>query len=179
MVNSKLADIALAGVLVCSIALNLYQTQKIHSLSASTGHSLQEGSLVPVLAVKDFDGNDIRLQPGKLPLILYFFSESCSWCERNTAHINELELRSRNRYRVVGVSLSSDNVREYALRHGFVFPVYGTPSRSTLEPYKIEGTPQTVVVSPEGRVIASWTGAYNGRVRQELQQSLGIRLNAD
>jgi hypothetical protein len=37
-------------------------------------------------------------------------------------------------------------------------------------------TPQTIVISPEGRVLKNWTGSYGEQVQAELEEYFQIRL---
>jgi peroxiredoxin len=178
MFASRLIDTLLLGALCCSIGLNVVQTQRIRALSAPPAEALERGIEAPPLAVKTLDGNETELRAGAQPLILYFFSESCHWCERNAGHVRSLESQARGRYRLAGVSLTEKDVRGYAVRHGFTFPVYAASNPAALEPYKIRGTPQTVVISPDGRIVASWTGAYTGKTRESIEKTLAIRLGA-
>jgi peroxiredoxin len=177
MFGYKMMDVVLLGALGCSVALNVVQTQKIRGLTAQPPGAALKGARVPPLAVKTADGSDGVIAPGDLPLVLYFFTDSCQWCERNVENLKAIESQTRGRYQLIGVSLSQTDLRAYGARHGFSFPLYVGPHAESLASYSIKGTPQTVVVSPEGRVMESWTGAYMGKVKESVERALGVRLD--
>lgn len=58
----------------------------------------------------------------------------------------------------------------------FTFPVYNDLSPHSTSSYKLGGTPQTLVISSEGRILKSWFGAYSGPVAQEVEEYFSIRL---
>jgi peroxiredoxin len=161
---------------VSSVALNLYQTRKIRELSGGLNDPLAEGSQVAPLTVKDLDGRAAVLESSNLPVILYFFSENCQWCESNARNVNLLEEQTRGRYRLFGISLSNENLPEYVKRHGFGFPVYLAPPADGLLQYKLKGTPKTVIVASNGQVMKAWTGAYTGTQKDSIEDFLDVRL---
>jgi hypothetical protein len=177
MVQSKIIAVLRTGTLAGSIALNIFLAHRI--LSAPTPHTLEAGSKLPSLAVRDLAGISTEIRAGGLPLIVYFFDESCVWSERNVEDIKVLERKTRGRYRLVGISLSNNDLRQYMDRHGLVFPVYIRPAALAFEPFRIQGTPQTVLISAEGRIIANWTGAYMDEIRRSIQETLAIQLDAN
>jgi hypothetical protein len=58
----------------------------------------------------------------------------------------------------------------------FRFPVYMRLSADTLQAYKLGGTPQTLVISGEGRVQKNWMGAYNGATKTDIETFFRIKL---
>ena len=172
----RLMDVAFMGALLCSMSLNVVQTQKIRQLTAVPEEALKKGARMPPIAAKTVDGEDAVIAPAKVPLVLYFFSESCRWCEANSQKLNALERQVRGRYEVAGVSLSKVNLRGYASRHVLSLPLYHSADADALAQYGIKGTPQTVLLSPDGRVIESWMGAYRGAVKESVERTLDVRL---
>jgi hypothetical protein len=63
-------------------------------------------------------------------------------------------------YRFVGLSLSDTGLTEYVTKNELEFPIYAGLSPETIKSYKLGGTPQTIVISPEGKVLQDWAGAY-------------------
>ena len=105
---------------------------------------------------------------GSKPVVLYVFSPTCSWCERNLASISSLAERAGNRYRFVGISLPSSGKGHSP---SFAFPVVLT---SGAVPFR--ATPQTLVLDSGGRVVKSWMGAYIGNTKAEIEQYFSLEL---
>jgi len=42
--------------------------------------------------------------------------------------------------------------------------------------YKVGGTPNTLVISPEGRVLKNWRGAYMDDLQREVEQYFEVEL---
>jgi hypothetical protein len=42
--------------------------------------------------------------------------------------------------------------------------------------YGVQGTPHTLVVSPRGKILASWAGAYAGRVRDSVSRFFHVSI---
>ena len=66
----------------------------------------------------------------------------------------------------------AENLREHPLG----FPVYTKLAADVTWNYKLGGTPQTILVSPQGKVLRNWSGAFAGRQRDELQRYFPVRL---
>ncbi len=37
-------------------------------------------------------------------------------------------------------------------------------------------TPQTIVISPQGKVLKSWVGAYHDKTQREVETEFGVLL---
>lgn len=173
----------LTALLVCSVALNVYLTFKVkryeNVVSSLKGEgSLAVGSSVPSIEAKDLDGRTATLafNGEGAPTVLYVFRPECGWCERNSQSVNALAAQAGDKYRFVGLSLSSKELKEYAARHGIKFPVYTDLPFSVTSAYKLSGTPQTIIVSPDGRVVRNWMGAYTGEFQHEVESFFGVSL---
>jgi hypothetical protein len=46
----------------------------------------------------------------------------------------------------------------------------------TLKAYKLRSTPQTIVVSPEGKVLQNWVGAYVGGQKSQVEAFFHVSL---
>jgi hypothetical protein len=84
--------------------------------------------------------------------------------------------QTSQRYRPIGVSLKEEGLDEYVRKHAWAFPVYSGISRDAIQYFRFRSTPTTVVISPGGRVLHSWTGAYGGALLEEVQAALKVRL---
>lgn len=174
---------AILALLVCSVLINLFQTKKIrqlrHNLSVLKAEGqLSVGARVPPIEGRDPDGNvvSLRYQDSEKPTILYVFSPKCVWCERNFQNVTALVSGSSGNYRYVGVSLAMDTLKDYLSTHDYGFPTYVGVSDDVMRAYKLGGTPQTIVVSREGEVLKTWSGAYTGSNKEEIESYFNTAL---
>jgi hypothetical protein len=107
------------------------------------------------------------------------FAPNCIWCARNLANLKALIAQGKVRHRFVGLSLTNDmlTLRHYVDDQRLDFPVF---ARLEGEPDAMRrlasSAPQTIVVSPEGIVIRSWTGAYTSDDAVEVESYFHLRL---
>lgn len=170
-------------LLICSVIMNVLQTQKIKKLRYSEAalradNDLQPDTLVPPIWATDTNGNTISMSYGdaEFPLIIYVLSPGCSWCTRNKNNVAALANGVLGKYRLLGLSLSSDGLKEYVEKNEITFPICSNLSYDTISSYKLGGTPETIVVSPQGKVIKFWRGAYEGKVKEEVESYFRISL---
>jgi hypothetical protein len=78
-------------------------------------------------------------------------------------------------YRFVGISVSPITA-EYASRTGLGNSLFLETASAPLEKFGIRGTPFTLVVSPEGKVLESWPGAYTGDTATKVERFFKVRL---
>lgn len=172
----------IAGLLlVSSIALNLFLGWKVVTLrrvvvSENREDQLQIGAAVPPIKAIAVDGNSalVKFGTGGIPTVLYFFSPGCDTCERNIENIKTLVTLKRHEYNFVGLSLSEDGLEQYVKDHDVNFPVFGRLGVETTLAYKLGRVPQTTVVSGDGRILANWHGAYDGKLRQNIESYFQI-----
>lgn len=110
------------------------------------------------------------------PTVFYVFSPSCVWCERNTQNINLVADQTRDSFRFIGLSLSDDGLQEYVTSHRFNFPVYTGVAPESAQMLGLGSTPQTIVISPDGRVQQNWVGAYASMTQPQVEGFFNVRL---
>jgi len=110
------------------------------------------------------------------PTVLYVFTPPCSWCARNLDNVKALVDKESDQYRFVGLSLSEEGLAQYTAKNDLHFPVYSGLSTEAKQAYKLSGTPQTIVVSPEGIVLKNWMGAYVGDQKSQLEAFFHVTL---
>lgn len=103
-------------------------------------------------------------------------SPSCIWCERNRKNIDELTKAKGKDSRFVGLSLSGEQLKEYVEEHHLNFPVYTGLKSDAIQALGLGGTPQTIVISPEGLVLKNWPGAYREQTQREVEDYFQVRL---
>lgn len=170
-------------LLIGSTVLNVLLSQKIRYLTntlreiESQGR-LEEGEAAPSFEVKDLTGKSIVLSysDSPLPTVLYVFTPQCRWCTENLANIKTLANETRGKYRLIGLSLNKDELNSYVEKNKFDFPIYTEISSAVESAYKFGSTPQTLVISPEGKVIKNWVGVYTGEVASEVESYFKVSL---
>jgi peroxiredoxin len=140
----------------------------------------QVGAWVPPLEVIDSSGKSTVLSYSKSvgPTVLYAFSPDCGWCKRNLTSVRALAEQTAGRYRFVGLSIGNAATTNHGYQHDVNFPVYVATSQASLSLYKLERTPHTLVISPDGYIVKSWQGAYIGETTQQLRDFFGVEIPA-
>jgi len=110
-----------------------------------------------------------------VPTVLYYFSPSCRWCNRNWANVEHLAAATRGRYRFVAVTTAAD-VRAVIAAHRLDVEVLGALDESRRRALGLGGTPQTVVISPQGVVQNVWVGAFADKTADEIGRFFTTRL---
>src|SRR5262249_38825740 len=110
------------------------------------------------------------------PTVLYVITPSCIWCRRNQPNIEKIAEAKANDFRFIGLSLAESGLKEYVDEHHLKFPVYTGLTAETVRSLGLGSTPQTIVVSPEGKILKVWTGAYMENLRPEVEAYFGIQL---
>lgn len=170
--------ILLAG----SLSLNVYQGWKLKGKTASPPappetKKLSAGMSIPVLSVTNTAGApDAISYSNAKPTVLYVFSPSCDWCQRNNANVNAIATLKDDSYRFVGLSLSDYQLLKYVETEHIAFPVYSGLAGELIERLGFSETPQLLVISSDGIVLKSWTGAFVKDVAQDVEGYFNIRL---
>lgn len=163
-------------LLVISVALNVVFARQLHALRQPVT-SLQPGERVPPLDVTALDGTPVRISfDGATPTLLYYFSPTCTWCERNWANVRTILNAGEGRVRVIGLSTTAKGVEQVLTRHDVRFDVYTGVSAQTMRAYHFGGTPNSILVSPAGIVLRSWPGAYRGALAAGIEKYFVLKL---
>jgi len=134
------------------------------------------GTQVLPLEASTTSGDKLKIAAsGALPTILYFFSTSCLWCERNWANVRALESRTRGNFVFIGISNSPDT-GEFVYEKALPFRCLTSVSEDVLRRNHIGGTPRTIVLSANGQVIGDWIGAYTPEVQTNIERFFGVQL---
>ena len=175
-----IAGLVLLGA---SVTLNVVLAHKVRSLLRprsleGSARLLEIGESVPPITARKVDGEieTISYSKSDRPTVLYVFTPACSWCARNLENIKTLRRLRGAEYRFIGLSLSREGVSSNLAVHGFDLSTYTDLSKDALEAYKLHGTPQTIVISPEGRVIQNWMGAYVGHQKSQIEAFFHVSL---
>jgi peroxiredoxin len=138
---------------------------------------LAVGTALPPLEVKDLTGETRTIDwAAAEPTVLYFFSPQCSWCAKNLDNVRRLEAELRGRYRFLGVSVVRADLDAYLESNPLDFPIYSEPTPEGLAEYGLAGVPWTIVVSAEGNLLQSWSGAYADQLRPAVEGFFDVEL---
>lgn len=163
-------------LLLMSVGVNMSLSQELRVSRREAAGSVLPGTMVPPMRGVTRQGIPTTIQPNSaMPTVFYYFSAACGWCERNWANIDALVNQTRGRYRVVGIA-ASDEVPAAITDRAIPLSILTSVDSETLAAYGFRGTPQTVVIAGDGRVLKSWTGAYQGAQADSVATFFGVRL---
>ncbi|MEP7340710.1 MAG: TlpA disulfide reductase family protein [Acidobacteriota bacterium] len=173
-------DIFLLVILALSLALNVLPGWKVQSMSnhiEARRNKVIEGLTISAIAAVGIDGEEktIACAAGDQPTVLYIFSPTCVWCDRNLDNVRALKGKIEQSHKFIGISLSSAGLNDYMNSHQLDFPIYKQPSQEAIKQLGLGSTPQTIVISPQGKVLKNWVGAY-GSSKPEVEAYFGLKL---
>jgi peroxiredoxin len=180
MVGNNVGTAALTTMLALSLGLNVY-------LAGNGGLTPRPKPVVPLkvgasvpssISMEDAAGKPVRLNfaDDTRPTVLYVLSPQCGWCKRNEENMKALYAADSDKYRFVGVSLVSQNLAKYVSDKREPFPVYLLTSKDVMQQLHVAGTPETVVVGPDAKVIHAWEGVYVQQNQAEVEKYFGVKL---
>jgi len=139
-------------LLVVSVAMNVVLGHQLSLLRESASlRPFLNGSQAPDINLQGTDGENPHLAfgQGKTPVLFYWFSPSCSWCEANLANFKALSSQAQGKYRFVAVSSAPlTELKAYQERYDLTFLSITSPRRSprtiaSREPRKLSSCPVT------------------------------------
>jgi hypothetical protein len=170
-------------ILVAVLASNLMLVKENRDLKRQAigkgRQYLGAGDLVPTLRGLGLDGRIKAVPYGQesKPTLMFVFSPACGWCKINLPNWQAILDQTSGRYRFVAVSISREQTAEYVDRHGLSkASVIVEPEPRDLLAYKLQLTPQTILVDSSGIVKKNWLGAFGSEERQDIENTLGVRL---
>jgi hypothetical protein len=167
---------ATIGLLFVSVAVNVVQARRIQSAGAMRSSRAHLGQLALPIAVTDNDGHPLVVRFDQhIPTVVYYFSPSCGWCERNWDNVREIAAHAEGRYRLVAVA-SEASLASFIDEHRLSFEVYGNVSDETRFALGLTGTPHTIVVSGQGLISHDWAGAFTGSVEHAVEELFHVSL---
>lgn len=164
------------GLLVCSVAVNVVQSREMRSLKQRDMPGVPAGTSLASVTGRSLDGQPVslRLDSG-VTTVLYYFSPACGWCERNWANFRHIQRSKAGQLRFVGIATGTVPPA-YLNSRSVDLEVIQQLSGESIRALRLGGTPQTVVVSGSGKVVAYWTGAYIGGVASQVEEHFGVSL---
>ncbi len=163
-------------ILIASLAMNVVQARQLRSVRR-TEPQPQVGTPIGGMDLVTAAGQQVRLtyDESDRSTILYYFSPSCRWCERNWANVEALANATTDRYRFVAVTAAAAGQASAGGRPRS-FEVYGGLSERDRRAAGLGGTPHTIVISPTGLVQRAWMGTFRGENQREIEAYFGVTL---
>ena len=150
--------------------------------SKLTANSLKVGDVVPALSGTDMDGRPFELNYNKdgRQRLLLFFSPDCPYCVKQAPLWREvLDKIDSGRFIVVGVvggRLDKGEVSKHMDMAGYYKTKTPLPvvflNDESLERYKLNPTPTTLLISAEGTVEHAWVGRWDPAQTLEVAETL-------
>lgn len=179
-VRSNRPDVFVMLLLAVSLSLNVYLGLRLRLGTSADRQTakLSPGMQVAPVSAVDADGKPLTISynSSDKPIVFYVISPSCIWCRRNQANIDKIAETKANDFRFIGLSLAESGLKDYIEEHRMKFPVYAGVTKETVSALGLSGTPQTIVVSPEGKVLKMWSGAYIEQLQPDVEAFFGIQL---
>jgi hypothetical protein len=171
-------DGVLLAILIGSLGLNVFQSlirTRIPVGAAGRPQTIAAGSSAPQFEGSTLDGTVVKLDyTNELRgTLLYVFSPTCVWCERNAANIQAV-VKARSDLRIIGVAIGPQVTKEFVAKSPFKQIL--RPTAATVSSYHLSGTPATILVSPTGKVLNVWSGAYGGAIAESVSKTLAVSL---
>jgi hypothetical protein len=165
----------LVPLLVLSGAVNLGLAHRLNDLATRPMSPLAPGTRVPPISGESVSGLVTITYPASQPLVLYYFSADCGWCRRNWGNIGVLANSLKGRFRLVALS-TLPRVAEDLRNRLSGFDMVWNFSQDVRSAYRLRGTPMTIVVGTDGKVLKAWSGAFQGQVEQEIERFFNVEL---
>lgn len=140
----------------------LFVVLLLASLAGCREEQLAIGQPAPALAATDPAGEPTSLDAWRgRPVFLAFWSNTCGSCIAEMKQLETLAHTHANRVTVVAVNVDAapPNLPDIRRRHGFSFPLLQDSLGISRERYEVVGTPTTVLIGADGRVLAHHVGA--------------------
>jgi len=133
---------------------------------------IEEGKAAPAFALRDADGNQVRLKDfrGKNVVLYFYPKDDTPGCTKEACGFRDLwkEIQALDAV-VLGVSAdSADSHRKFIDKYRLPFPLLSDPDRSVMEKYGAYGEKMmygkktmgvirsTVWIGPDGKVKKHW-----------------------
>jgi len=159
------------------------QAKRIQHLQITLEDLSVAGEVPPGTEVPAFSAIDARTREagritygGARPKVFYVFSPTCGWCQLNSGSVNSLAKQLGTNFDVIGLAMSERKLPEFLNAEHLTFPVYVGITNDIKASYHLQVTPETIVVSAEGKVLRAWRGAYGDVLAPTIEHFFSVRL---
>lgn len=171
-------DSVLLVMLIGSLGLNVYlgiARNRASLTNPNLRSPIAEGTRAPTFEGTTLSGVPVTIDYTReqRTTLLYVFSPTCHWCEKNLANIRAIASARPDLY-LVGVNVGPPVDEKSARDQPFAEIL--RPTALTSRAYGFGGTPSTILISASGKVIKTWAGAYSGRTAKQVSETLAVAL---
>jgi peroxiredoxin len=175
-------NFAISGCCLLLLAANIelmHQNSELKSRLSQAPPTLEaaSGSQMPDLHGFDLKGKPIQVDYGKDPrkVLLLVFSPTCPYCDENWPKWQQvISSINRSAIRPVAVDVTSTASTTFVSQHQLEeLPVFLKVDPHAMVSYRLQLTPQTILVDTAGKVEKVWTGVLNDSAVAELRQRTG------
>jgi hypothetical protein len=170
-------DFFVLALLAASLGLNVWLGLKVRGGPARPPvPQLKAGDALPSFEVVDAGRQPSSLPGGAdgRPVVLYVFTRTCPWCEKNLPAVEALAAQRADSYRFVGLCLGPHE--ECFAAGGPSFSRYSGAPPDVVWRLGLGTVPQTIVVSADARVSKVWRGAFLGEQRRDVEGFFKVAL---
>ena len=133
--------------------------------------------------LKDIQGNTYHLADFKGRYILLdFWSFGCGPCHASIPEMQEIHEKLKDSLTIVSLSSDNKKIWEQATK-AFKMTWHnlsdGNENRGIYAQYGVEGIPNYVLITPDGRVKATWTGYGPGSLKEKIKGLTGLALSGE
>lgn len=172
MRHAGLSEVLLALSLVTNVAL----AWKLRSSATAVRQTPEPVALSNIHLVKS-NGTPVTISfPSDKPVILYWFSPGCGWCELNWDNFLALARAVRATHYLLPVASDpAIDLDRFATARGWAFPVYHL-DLDQAELLRLSSTPDTVLVDRNGVEVERWRGAFSPTLQRALRRRFDVRF---
>lgn len=153
------------------LALLLILTSLVACSGKGNG-KLKVGDQAPAFTGVDLQGQPVTLADfSGQPVLLRFFIPNCKFCRADTAIFNEFYAKYRQKgLRVLYVNTDPNQAeaKKFVAELGIAFPVLLDQERKIAEGYRVKLVPQTILLSPEHKIVGAILGGVSAEAIQEV-----------
>jgi hypothetical protein len=161
-------------LLILTNSLLMQQNRQLKAAINEEGRSLElsQGTYLPPIDGLDTEGKPLSLsyEGESLKTLLFIFSPGCKACRDNMRNWQTIRKQMDEKsVRVAAVSIFTEGTKQYVARYGLSdLTVMADVDAKDRASYKLALTPQTILISPEGRVERVWTGLLDADTMQQI-----------
>jgi peroxiredoxin len=123
---------------------------------------LSKGDPAPAFQTHDLNGQPVSMAAFQgNPVILRFWSVDCRYCRADTPIFNQYFERYKDKgLKVIYINTLSavDEVHSFVADLAIRFPVVLDTDGAIAASYRVKLVPQTIIISPAGRIVAAQLG---------------------
>ncbi len=165
---------------ICLLAIAPARSYPEDAPDPTKANHVQIGQEAPLFEVTTLEGQKFSLkeQRGKV-VLLNFFATWCGPCLQEMPHLEKEVWQKYKDKKFAMIALgrehSNDELNLFRQKKKLTFPMAGDPKREIFSRYADAYIPRSLILSPDGRVIAHVIG-YNEKEFKSLLKTLAAEI---